>query len=89
VRTRDWKYVYNGFDFDELYDLREDPDCMRNVASEPSHSGVVRDMCRRMWIRAYELNDSCADFYPPVSLAPWGPAVAFSKDRGAGKTGEM
>jgi arylsulfatase A-like enzyme len=30
--TRDWKYVYNGFDYDELYDLRNDPHEMRNLA---------------------------------------------------------
>jgi arylsulfatase A-like enzyme len=30
--TRDWKYVYNGFDVDELYDLRNDPHEMKNLA---------------------------------------------------------
>jgi len=30
--TRDWKYVYNGFDFDELYDLQNDPHEMVNLA---------------------------------------------------------
>jgi arylsulfatase A-like enzyme len=30
--TKDWKYVYNGFDYDELYDLRNDPYEMRNLA---------------------------------------------------------
>jgi arylsulfatase A-like enzyme len=29
--TKDWKYVYNGFDLDELYDLRNDPHEMRNL----------------------------------------------------------
>lgn len=32
VMTKDWKYVYNGFDYDELYDLRNDPLEMRNLA---------------------------------------------------------
>ena len=30
--TKDWKYVYNGFDYDELYDLRTDPHEMHNLA---------------------------------------------------------
>ncbi len=30
--TKDWKYVYNGFDHDELYDLRNDPHEMHNLA---------------------------------------------------------
>jgi len=33
VFTHDWKYVYNAFDFDELYDLRRDPHEMHNLAA--------------------------------------------------------
>jgi arylsulfatase A-like enzyme len=33
VFTKDWKYVYNGFDFDELYDLRNDPHELVNLAN--------------------------------------------------------
>ena len=32
VMTKDWKYVYNGFDYDELYDLKNDPYETRNLA---------------------------------------------------------
>ena len=32
VMTNEWKYVYNGFDYDELYDLRRDPREMVNLA---------------------------------------------------------
>lgn len=32
VMTRDYKYVYNGFDYDELYDLRADPHETKNLA---------------------------------------------------------
>ncbi len=31
--TDQWKYVYNGFDFDELYDLKHDPHEMVNLAA--------------------------------------------------------
>lgn len=32
VMTSGWKYVYNGFDYDELYDLKNDPHEIRNLA---------------------------------------------------------
>ncbi len=32
VMTDSYKYVYNGFDYDELYDLKEDPHEMVNLA---------------------------------------------------------
>ena len=32
VMSRDYKYVYNGFDYDELYDLKQDPHEMVNLA---------------------------------------------------------
>lgn len=32
VMTKDHKYVYNGFDYDELYDLKQDPHEMVNLA---------------------------------------------------------
>ena len=31
VMTADWKFVYNAFDFDELYDLRNDPGELTNL----------------------------------------------------------
>lgn len=31
VMTKEWKYVYNGFDYDEMYDLKNDPHEMRNL----------------------------------------------------------
>lgn len=31
VTTKNWRYVYNGFDFDEMYDLQQDPQMMRNL----------------------------------------------------------
>lgn len=32
VRTKKWRYTYNGFDFDELYDLENDPFELKNLA---------------------------------------------------------
>jgi len=81
VMTRDWKYVYNGFDYDELYDLRNDPGEVRNVARDPAYAGVIRELAGRMWRFAYERQDVCVNAYITVALAPYGPAEAFRDER--------
>ena len=80
VTTRGWKYVYNGFDFDELYDLKRDPHEMKNLAADPNYADTLLRMCRRMWRFAYEQKDVCVNAYIMVGLAPFGPGVAFEKD---------
>ena len=76
-QTEEWKCVYNGFNFDGLYNLREDPHCMRNLAEDPRYRGVIEEMCRRMWRRAYEERDIICNPYPTVSMAPFGPMVGL------------
>jgi arylsulfatase A-like enzyme len=77
VMTADFKYVFNGFDRDELYDLRADPHEMRNLADDPAYESVKRAMCGRMWRFAYRENDAAINPYITVGLAPYGPAEAF------------
>ena len=77
VMTADCKYVFNGFDDDELYDLRTDPNEMVNLAGDPAREPVKREMARRMWRFAHRENDSAINAYITVSLAPYGPAEAF------------
>ena len=79
VATKDFKYVFNGFDWDELYDLRVDPDEMVNLASHPDYEAVKREMCVRMWQFAYREEDTVINPYITVGLAPYGPSVAFDK----------
>jgi arylsulfatase A-like enzyme len=77
VRTRDWKYVHNGFDFDEFYDLRADPHETRNLAPDPAHRDTLRDLCARLWRFARAEGDTAFNDYWTVALAPHGPATAF------------
>jgi len=77
VQTKEWKYVYNGFDFDELYNLEQDPHCMRNLAEDPAYRPVIEEMCRRMWLKAYEERDIIGNPYGTVSLAPFGPMIGL------------
>lgn len=77
VSTVRHKYVFNGFDRDELYDLGADPHEMRNVADEPAYAGVKRELCGRLWRFAEREGDTAINPYITVGLAPHGPAEAF------------
>ncbi len=77
VMTRDYKYVFNGFDMDELYDLRRDRNEMHNLAADPAMEPIKRQMCRRLWQFAHEEQDMLLSSYITVALAPYGPAEAF------------
>ncbi len=71
VRTRDWMYVYNGSDTDELYNLRSDPQCLHNLANDDRCAEVIQDLCTRMWHKAQAEND-CILYTLSVS-PPYGP----------------
>ena len=77
IQTSDYKYVFNGFDFDELYDLRRDPHEMKNLAGDPAHADIKRELIRKMWRFAASQDDSAINAYITTGLAPWGPAEAF------------
>jgi arylsulfatase A-like enzyme len=79
VSTAKWKLVYNGFDFDELYDLENDPDEMVNVFDRPGNEGVIRELYEKLWRFAYEHGDTCMHPYIMVGLAKHGPGVAFGQ----------
>jgi len=57
-----FKYVFNGFDIDELYDLEHDPEELHNAAYD---SGYVRD-ADDMRARLYELMNRYEDPYGDV-----------------------
>jgi arylsulfatase A-like enzyme len=78
VMTTEFKYVFNGFDEDELYDLRRDPHEMVNLAQDPAYEGIKRALCRRMWRFAWREDDTAINPYITVGLAPYGPAEAFA-----------
>lgn len=82
VRTEEWKYVFNGFDWDELYYLPEDPHEIRNLAPRggdpsPEVDEVLREMCSRMWQFARRTGDIMKNPYGTVGLAPYGPMVGL------------
>jgi len=81
VRTRDWKLVYNGFDYDELYDLRADPGETVNLIPggrvDPKYKEQVHELFKMLWKFAKKTDDVCINAYVMVSLATEGPGVIF------------
>jgi arylsulfatase A-like enzyme len=53
VRTKQWKYIYNPFSIDELYDMESDPYEIHNLAPRIGHKAVLMRMKERMieWMR--------------------------------------
>ena len=78
VMTKDFKYVYNGFDNDELYDLRTDPHEMHNLANDPAYTDIKHELVRKMWrFAAQESDERLFNPYGTVAMAPWGPGDAL------------
>ena len=79
VMTKRYKYVFNGFDEDELYDLAKDPHEMHNLAGDAIYEPVKREMSGRLWRLCHKEHDRTPCSYITVGLAPYGPADAFRK----------
>ena len=73
-----WKFVFNGFDYDELYNLAEDPHEMMNLAALPEHAERTRHMMTQVWRRARETDDHTIlnTHYHSMRFAAVGPEVA-------------
>ena len=73
----DWKLCWNGFDFDELYNLREDPFEMNNRIDDTDCQETVRTLMKQAWDIVKRTDDHSLgrSEYPVLRLAPFGPAV--------------
>ncbi len=73
-----WKFVFNGFDFDELYQLDEDPYEMKNLAPDLAYEEQVKKMTRLFWRYARDTGDTplFETLYPALRLGAVGPLAA-------------
>lgn len=73
-----WKLVFNGFDFDELYNLAEDPHEMHNLINDPTHRETLRHLMAQLWRTIRDSGDHSVynSHYPILRIAPFGPALA-------------
>lgn len=77
ICTREWKLVFNGFDFDELYNVLDDPGETVNRARDPETDRIREDLYRRLWAFACGQGDQAINSYITTGLAEFGPGVAF------------
>jgi arylsulfatase A-like enzyme len=75
VWKNNFKYVYNGFDFDELYDLNRDPHELSNLIHDPKYQKTAAAMSREMWAKVKESGDLSLleSEYFMYRFAPVGP----------------
>ena len=75
VWSGNYKYVFNTFDYDELYDLAKDPGEMVNLAKSPQHRNDLEHMARLMWSEMKRTGDETmydAEYFV-LRFAPVGP----------------
>ena len=73
----DYKYVFNGFDEDELYDLSKDPYEMNNLIGDKEYKDIVLHMSKLMWERVKATGDHSLEHtnYATLRLAPYGSEI--------------
>ncbi len=74
-----FKFVYNGFDFDELYDLVQDPEECHNLAGEEHYADMKRLYYKKLWEFAYENQDMLGDSYITTALMDYGAGIMRAK----------
>lgn len=85
IWNRKWKYVFNSFDYDELYDLEKDPLEMHNLIYGPHpetgpYKEVLHDLWRNMWRFAHQTQDvGSVNPYIMTALAPIGPGILLDE----------
>jgi arylsulfatase A-like enzyme len=72
---QDYKYVFNGFDQDELYNLAQDPHELHNLAPDSSQRPILEEMAARMWQVMHQTHDKnmTEAEYGMFRFAPLGP----------------
>lgn len=77
VMTDKWRFVYNGFDYDELYDLENDPGQMKNLATDPGYEEVKKELYTRIWKFGMAHDEQLVNDYIMTALADYGPGLAL------------
>ncbi|MGV8979714.1 sulfatase-like hydrolase/transferase [Clostridium sp.] len=80
VMTKDWKFVYNGFDYDELYNLNKDPGETTNIMEGHKDDEIVKELSIKLWDFARKVGDVCVNPYIMVGLASYGPGILYEKE---------
>jgi len=57
IRNRDWKYIWNTTDIDELYDLNNDPHELKNRIDDISLQSVLSELRNKLYRQLYKEGD--------------------------------
>jgi len=70
-----WKFAFNGFDFDELYNIESDPAELNNLINDPSQKERIKEMMGQIWKKTRDTNDKTLKeaHYFSVQFAVNGP----------------
>ncbi len=73
----DYKFVFNGFDFDELYHLTTDPDELTNLAADPAQEERLNRMMKEVWREIRETGDRALEetHYFSMRMGRVGPVI--------------
>jgi len=55
-----YKYVFNGFDWDEFYDLERDPSELHNAINDPEYAAAIEETREALWKTMEKLDDPYA-----------------------------
>jgi len=77
ILTEKWRFVYNGFDYDELYDLEGDPQQMKNLATDPAYQAVIKELYTQIWKFGFEHEEHLVNDYIMTALADYGQGLAL------------
>ena len=80
VTSEGFRYIFNAFDYDELYDMKKDPYQLHNLINEESSKPIVKKLIKKLWQFAYDHRDTCINSYIMSALAPYGPGIIFQQD---------
>jgi len=74
-----FKFIFNGFDYDELYNLEEDPGELYNLSNIAQYSGIKKDMIKKMWqiIRDTDDKTLIGAHYWTLRFLDFGPDVIY------------
>ena len=84
VFNHKWKYVFNGFDYDILYDLEKDPAELHNIIGKEEVRPVIKEMFKKMWGFGKKVRDNCTCPYIMTSFAPYGPGILLEDEENIG-----
>ena len=70
-----WKLVFNGFDYDELYNLDDDPHELRNLGNDAAQQDRMKSMMAEIWRIVHNTDDRAllGTHYSPMRFALVGP----------------